>query len=624
MANRFWIGGTGNWNDTAHWSTTTGGGGGSAAPTSSDDVTFDSNSGTTATVTVNVAGNANTITVNKSDLTLLDSSGMTVVGAVTLTTGTINTNGQTEAWGSFSSNNSNTRTLTLGASAITISGASATVWDISTATGLTLSAASSTITCNGAGATFAGGGSKTYGTLNLTGSGTAQLNSTGVVYTNLNRTGTASRTDALSFTAATTVTGVFTLAGNSVLNRLLVQSNTVGTARTVTNSGATHTWSNVDFMDITLGTVFDASAITGLSGDCGGNTNITFTVAAAQTWSGTSGGNWSANAWTSRVPLPQDNVTISAAFTAGQTVTPDMLNIGKSITWAGATGSPTWAFSSLGVNMYGSLTLIAGMSFTGTNLLRFRGRASFTITSAGQTLASSINVICPGGTYTLADALTLNSTSTFNFSNGTFDAAGFAVSAGLFAGSGTGTRSLVMGSGTWSLTATTASTVWAMATTTGLTFSGASATIAITGVSSSTKTFAGGGLTYGVVTYTVAGSTATLIVTGANTFTTLNFSDITNARTLTLPASTTTTVTNFNVNGTAGRLMTVNSSTGATAATLSKTSGTVSCDYLSLQDSTATGGAAFFAGANSTNVSGNTGWTFTAPPSGGNMLTMGV
>jgi hypothetical protein len=38
----------------------------------------------------------------------------------------------------------------------------------------------------------------------------------------------------------------------------------------------------------------------------------------------------------------------------------------------------------------------------------------------------------------------------------------------------------------------------------------------------------------------------------------------------------------------------------------------VNADYVSLKDSTASGGAAFFAGPNSTNVSGNTGWTFNA------------
>lgn len=38
MANRYWLGVNGNWDDTANWSTTRGGAGGSAEPTGSDDV----------------------------------------------------------------------------------------------------------------------------------------------------------------------------------------------------------------------------------------------------------------------------------------------------------------------------------------------------------------------------------------------------------------------------------------------------------------------------------------------------------------------------------------------------------------------------------------------------------
>jgi len=49
-------------------------------------------------------------------------------------------------------------------------------------------------------------------------------------------------------------------------------------------------------------------------------------------------------------------------------------------------------------------------------------------------------------------------------------------------------------------------------------------------------------------------------------------------------------------------------------ATLSKSSGTVSVDYLSIQDSNATGGATWTAGANSVDAGNNTGWIFTAPP----------
>jgi hypothetical protein len=125
----------------------------------------------------------------------------------------------------------------------------------------------------------------------------------------------------------------------------------------------------------------------------------------------------------------------------------------------------------------------------------------------------------------------------------------------------------------------------------------------ISTASASSRTFASGSgsnKTFNKLTYTVAGSTGALVLTGAGTFDTINFSDVTNARTLTLPASTTTTITSaFNVNGTSGKLMTINSSSAGTRATLSKASGVVSCDYLSIFDSTATGGASWLAGANS-------------------------
>lgn len=54
MADRYWVGGTANWDGTAgaKWSATSGGAGGEAIPTSADDVFFDANSGA---VTVTVA-----------------------------------------------------------------------------------------------------------------------------------------------------------------------------------------------------------------------------------------------------------------------------------------------------------------------------------------------------------------------------------------------------------------------------------------------------------------------------------------------------------------------------------------------------------------------------------------
>jgi hypothetical protein len=57
---RYWVGGTGNWNDTARWSTSSGGASGADLPRSHDDVVFDSMSNATAyTATVNAITGGN-------------------------------------------------------------------------------------------------------------------------------------------------------------------------------------------------------------------------------------------------------------------------------------------------------------------------------------------------------------------------------------------------------------------------------------------------------------------------------------------------------------------------------------------------------------------------------------
>lgn len=137
-------------------------------------------------------------------------------------------------------------------------------------------------------------------------------------------------------------------------------------------------------------------------------------------------------------------------------------------------------------------------------------------------------------------------------------------------------------------------------------------TIVIVNPSTSLRTFNGGGNTFWDLQYTVAGSTGGLTITGANTFHALRFSDASNARTLTLPAGAITTVTDLIVNGTAGKLMSILSSSSSVQATISSTRHQ-SCNYLSLRDSAATGGGTFYAGTTSTNVSNNTGWLFANP-----------
>ena len=83
--------------------------------------------------------------------------------------------------------------------------------------------------------------------------------------------------------------------------------------------------------------------------------------------------------------------------------------------------------------------------------------------------------------------------------------------------------------------------------------------------SPSAKTFAGGGFSDQTLNQGGAGD---LSITGANTF-----ADITNTVqpcTITFPAGQTTSVQDFSVSGTAGNLVTVNSSTPGTQWTIAK------------------------------------------------------
>lgn len=54
MANRYWVGGSGDWDDTAQWSTSSGGSSGASVPSTVDNVFVDANSGSNFTITLNV------------------------------------------------------------------------------------------------------------------------------------------------------------------------------------------------------------------------------------------------------------------------------------------------------------------------------------------------------------------------------------------------------------------------------------------------------------------------------------------------------------------------------------------------------------------------------------------
>lgn len=540
---------------------------------------------------------------------------------VTHTRGTLNTANQTCSWGLYSSNNVNTRALTLGSSAIDINGVSSTAWNLQGA-GMTLTANTSVITISGANAGIIGG-AKTYASMVFSGAGTALIgdSSTNTFTTALTRNGTAVKTDLFTITGNIVISsgGTLTLAGQSVTNRLLVKSGTLGTAITITNSGATMAWSNVDFRDIAVGTAYDASGITGNSGDCGGNTNITFTTGATQTSTAgnTSSFTWSTHGWNSgRVPLPQDDVAINNSFSVGQTVTMDMPRGGKSISWAGATGSSlTWA-KTTATTVYGSVTMITGLLNTGTTAFTFEGRGNFILTCAGAAFTNPVTIAMFGGKLSLADAFSCTG-SGLTLNNGELDAANSGVNANVtaltFSSSNSNLRTITMGTGTWTLSST--GTVWGAATSSGMTVTVASptaGTIDITDTSVTSKTFAAGtSQSYGNIKF--SGKNIIVTYTTALAFANIALNNVGDATGVTFPASTTITCTGFTSTAAAGSVAKLISSSGGTKATISKASGTVSVDYCTITDSAATGGALWYAGANST-LSNTTGWINTGIP----------
>lgn len=82
----YWVGGTGNWSNTARWSLASGGAGGEAIPRSFDNVIFNAASNATAyTATIDVVSRCNQLTVAgpaSGNLTLAGSNPLTIYGNV--------------------------------------------------------------------------------------------------------------------------------------------------------------------------------------------------------------------------------------------------------------------------------------------------------------------------------------------------------------------------------------------------------------------------------------------------------------------------------------------------------------------------------------------------------------
>lgn len=325
------------------------------------------------------------------------------------------------------------------------------------------------------------------------------------------------------------------------------------------------------------------------------------------------GGNWNATGtWAEgAVPTSADdvvatstsgNLTINAAAACRsidltnyvRTVTHNS-SITLSIGTSTANGTVALKFPSSGWTYTLGAVGSSAISFVSTSATQLG------VTTGGKTLGN-VTFNGAGGSWQLLDTFTSNA---ITLTAGSLDTNSKTLSIGSLSSSNSNTRSLTLRSSNITILFS-GFTNWNFGTTTGLTFSGASSTITVPGAGSF-QTFAGGGLTYGTVV--IPGPIVTNI-TGSNTF---NILQITTSAYVNFLPGTTQTLTNLFANGSTGNLITIATNTSGSSATLSKSSGVVSCDFLKVQDSIATGGADWYAGANSSSVSGNSGWQFKSP-----------
>ena len=654
MSARYWVGGTGTWDnaDTTHWSATSGGAGGQSVPGASDDVILDANSGG-GTVTPNY--NFSVVSVTMGAFT----------GKLDFNANTVSPTVQT-----FSLTGTGARTFLAGVGTITCTG-TGTPWDLTTTTNGTFSMATCTIILRGANTTFAGS-AQSYGSLQRTGGGTmVQGGTNGSTFVTLTVIGVGAG-DSIAMNTGTTVTGTCSLTGASAVNTLLIKSNSAGTtcvltagvlvpqncvwndisltinsalggttvlgenlnlASTSTNSTAlilTQGGFNANNYNVTCSTFASSNTNTrtlamgsGTWTLTGGNatvwnlttiTNMTLNVGTSTlnlTYSGSTGTrNISNNFASTAFGLYDVNISAGSDAVAFITTGPRV----HSLNFTGYTG----AFSATtAIALMGDLTLGSGMTqANGSGTFFFWGTSGTQTITSNSVVINNVTINGIGGTVTLADALNLHTSRTLTLTNGTFNDNNKAVTIGSLSASNANIRTLTKGTGLWTLTGT--GTVWDTANTTNLTFTDAGTT-KITDTSNTAITFSGDSLTYNNLWFARGASTASNTLVGNTTFADIKDTG-TVAHSLLFTAGSTVTVNTWHVSGNPGALITVNSTTTGTFNLVKATAGVVDANFLNIQHAVASPANTWYAGLNSVNnqsvATAGSGWLFTGASKG--------
>ena len=328
-----------------------------------------------------------------------------------------------------------------------------------------------------------------------------------------------------------------------------------------------------------------------------------------------SGGNWDSavNGWSTTSggvagaadPVAADDVFFDGNSGTG-TVSIAANAFCRSFTGTGYTGTLGGASALIvGDATAGNIVIGSGMTWSHSGNLSLRSTTGTnTINTNGVSTACRIVFeVANTGTWQLISALTNTHSSGIGLSSSsTLDTNGNTVTA-VSLTTDDFTPTITLGASTLNFSGT--GTVWYAA---GATLNANTSTINLTASSGTGSSVNLGGKTYNNMTVSAGGTGIISFSAGnnSNTFNTLTLAGPKNVR---FRASQTQTFTSFVADGTAGNLVTIDSSLAGTAATFSDAAGTNALTYCSLQDFAATGGATWTA-ASSTNVSGNSGITF--------------
>jgi hypothetical protein len=445
------------------------------------------------------------------------------------------------------------------------------------------------------------------------GTNTISLNSTGTIFTGAT-TMTVTGTPLIictnsSATARSLLPGAVTEA-NSISFRI-----TAGTGGFSVGAGS---YRNLDFTDGTNPTGYGGQITGGLStiyGDLKASTNMSvlastsgYTFAATSgtktidtagvtfdrpfTFNGV-GGTWQLQAALTSGATRTVTLTNGTLDLAGYTLTTGIFNSNNSNTRVLAFGTGKIVLTGTGVTVW---TNAVGTNFTYTGTSRIEAPGPSTTgtrtfnpsTASSSTEATALSFYITGGSDTVTFSATIRRVNTLDFTGFTGT---FANSAPTVHGDYTLVAGMTVGAGT-------EITTFATTTSQNITTNGKTLDFPVT--------FNGIGGTFVMQDALTLGSTQTLTLTNG---------------TLKLKAGTTSTVGAFATSGTNAKYLL--STTFGSQATISDASGTNTVQYLTVQDSIATGGAIFDALAiTNVDAGNNTGWLFSTTPSIGNEITM--